>query len=241
MGETLKHRIGGRPLELEALLSIGSEIADGLDAAHAQDIVHYFFPSLGGGEYLFNPIKVNPFSFEPQLAGLELTPLRAYAHPVPYYYLRKFRPLGHASRQQRVRGICTGHDPRLRPFCPGPGCALRPADFTTKGLQSNRLWPDAGRVPYDSANVGPRVGLAYSLRTPRVQRANLNIEGEVAHRTSAGTSCMCVHGVDLIRARDVNLPSPIKVSYPVYDASGVNFLGAYYDVDSSRPCNPRAR
>jgi serine/threonine protein kinase/Tfp pilus assembly protein PilF len=39
-GETLKHRIGGRPLEIDALLSIGVEIADALDAAHAQDIVH---------------------------------------------------------------------------------------------------------------------------------------------------------------------------------------------------------
>jgi serine/threonine protein kinase/tetratricopeptide (TPR) repeat protein len=39
-GETLKHRIGGRPLGLEALLSIGTEIADALDAAHAQNIVH---------------------------------------------------------------------------------------------------------------------------------------------------------------------------------------------------------
>ena len=39
-GETLKHRIGGRQLELEALLSIGTEIADALDAAHAQNIVH---------------------------------------------------------------------------------------------------------------------------------------------------------------------------------------------------------
>lgn len=39
-GDTLKHRIGGRPLELDALLAIGTEIADGLDAAHAQDIVH---------------------------------------------------------------------------------------------------------------------------------------------------------------------------------------------------------
>jgi serine/threonine protein kinase/tetratricopeptide (TPR) repeat protein len=39
-GETLKHRIGGRPLELDALLAIGTEIADALDAAHAQDIVH---------------------------------------------------------------------------------------------------------------------------------------------------------------------------------------------------------
>jgi eukaryotic-like serine/threonine-protein kinase len=39
-GDTLKHRIGGGPLELEALLSIGTEIADALEAAHAQDIVH---------------------------------------------------------------------------------------------------------------------------------------------------------------------------------------------------------
>ncbi len=39
-GDTLKHRIGGHPLELEALLSIGTEIANALDAAHAQDIVH---------------------------------------------------------------------------------------------------------------------------------------------------------------------------------------------------------
>ena len=196
-------------------------------------------------------------------------------------------------------------------------CRLSPR----KGLQSNPLWPDAGRVPYNTANVGPRVGLAYSLgnerplvvragfglfytripqiytsaiqsengltgnflflnnnnffdhqvfpqypnplvncpvtstncqlpsgmaqleqadvsafshnfKTPRVQQASLNIEREVAHRTSVGVSYMYVHGVDLIRARDVNLPPPVNVSYPVYDASGTNFLGAYYDVDS---------
>jgi serine/threonine protein kinase/tetratricopeptide (TPR) repeat protein len=39
-GMTLKHRIGGRPLELEAWLALGIEIADGLDAAHAQGIIH---------------------------------------------------------------------------------------------------------------------------------------------------------------------------------------------------------
>jgi eukaryotic-like serine/threonine-protein kinase len=39
-GATLKHLIGNRPMELDALLALGIEIADALDAAHAQGIVH---------------------------------------------------------------------------------------------------------------------------------------------------------------------------------------------------------
>ena len=39
-GQTLKHRIGGRPLPLDEALELGIQVADGLDAAHAHGIIH---------------------------------------------------------------------------------------------------------------------------------------------------------------------------------------------------------
>ena len=39
-GITLKHRIDGRPLETEAILSVAIQLTEGLNAAHAKGIIH---------------------------------------------------------------------------------------------------------------------------------------------------------------------------------------------------------
>ncbi len=289
--------------------------------------IYNFFPSLSGGEYIFDPIKVNPFTFEPMQSGLELTPLRAYAHQVPHYYLQSFGPAVTRPDTNEYAGFLQDTIRVSDRLALSLGARYDLQTFTTKGLQSNPLWPDAGRVPFNTSNVAPRVGLAYSIgeqrpiviragyglfytripqiytsvvqsdnglegnflflnnnnffdhqifpqypnplvscpvdavvcqppsslaqleqadisafsnnfKTPRVQQASLNVEREVARRLAVGVSYMYVHGVDLIRARDVNLPAPTSVSYPVFDASGINFLGAYYDVDSFSTFQP---
>jgi serine/threonine protein kinase len=39
-GQTLRHLISGKPVEIETLLDLGIQIADGLDGAHSKGIIH---------------------------------------------------------------------------------------------------------------------------------------------------------------------------------------------------------
>jgi hypothetical protein len=122
-----------------------------------------FFPSLFGGEYIYDNIKVNPFTFVPQVGGLALTPLRAYAHQIPRYYIQNF---GQATSRPDTNEFALFLQDTIRAgnhlsFSLGARYDLQ--TFRSDGLVNNPAWPESGKVPRDTNNISPRFGFAASL------------------------------------------------------------------------------
>ena len=125
--------------------------------------IYDFFPSQQSGEYLFYPIKVDPFTYEPMEAGMLLTPLRAYAHEVPHYYLQNF---GSAASHPDSNDYATFAQDTIRVtdhLAVNLGVRWDLQTFTTAGLLSNPLFPPSGKVPFNPYNFAPRAGFAYSF------------------------------------------------------------------------------
>jgi hypothetical protein len=139
--------------------------------------IYDFFPSQQNGEYLFYEMKVNPFTFEPQEGGLPLTPLRAYAHADPKYYLQNFGPASSNPNSNDYAAFAQDTIRVTNHLAVNLGVRWDLQTFTHSGLLSNPLFPPSGKVPYLPHNFGPRGGLAYSLgRThPLVIRAGYGI------------------------------------------------------------------
>jgi hypothetical protein len=279
-----------------------------------------YFPSLYGGEYLYENIPVNPFTFVPEHGGLVLTPLRAWAHNVPRYYIQNFgNPVSHPNSVDYAGFV--QDTARLTPHLSlSMGVRYDQQIFSKAGMLSNPLWPATGKMPSQQTNFAPRVGIGYALgndrpvmvragfgifytripqiyesavmnnngmnnsflsldntdyyqrqvfptypnaavncprgvpcsvpdawkqyatnevsafapgfKTPRVQQGSLSLERELTEGFTGTVSYLYVHGVDMIRARDVNLPPPTYYSYPIFDSTGSSFQNALYNVES---------
>jgi Carboxypeptidase regulatory-like domain len=280
-----------------------------------------YFPSLFGGEYFYDNISVNPFTFVPMEEGLKLTPLRAWAHNVPRYYEQNFgNPVSHPDSNDYAGFV--QDTARLTPhFSLSMGARYDLQTFSRKGMVGNPLWAQVGKMPLNGMNFAPRVGIGYAFgddhpvmvragfgifftripqiyqsavinenglsdnfisldntnyyqeqvfptypnaavncprgpvsctmpaawqqyatseasafapnfKTPRVQQGSLSLERELAGGFMGTVSYLFVHGVDMIRARDVNLPPPTYYSYPIFDSSSGTFQNALYNVGS---------
>ncbi len=315
--ETREHRL--HAAETMSFSRAHHEFKFGGDAMMTWD--YNYFPSLFGGEYLFTNIVVDPFTFVPEHGGLKLTPLRAWAHNVPRYYLQNFgNPVSHPDSNDYAAFL--QDTVRLTPkLSLSAGVRYDLQAFSKAGMVTNTLWPSSGKMPLEGMNFGPRIGIGYALgeehplmvragfgifftripqiyqsavtnnnglnntvlfldntdyyqnqvfpgnpkpafacargpvtcalpaqlqqfatsevqafspafKTPRVEQGSLSLEREMPGGITGTISYLYVRGLNMIRARDVNLPTPTFYSYPIYDSSGTNFQNALYTVQS---------
>ena len=125
--------------------------------------IYNYYPYLFDGEYYFDDVKVNPWTYAPMEYGEPLSPLRAYAHDVPRYYMQDF---GNAVSHPNSRMYAAFMQDNIRvtqKFTLNAGIRYDLQTFEPGPLVSNPLYPASGKVPTDMNNFAPRIGFAYSI------------------------------------------------------------------------------
>jgi hypothetical protein len=125
--------------------------------------VYSYYPYLFNGEYYFDNLKVNPFTYAPMEYGEPLSPLRAYAHAVPRYYVQDF---GNAVSHPDSRSYAAFMQDSIRVtsrLTLNAGVRYDLQTFQPGALISNPLYPATGKLPANLNNFSPRFGFAYSF------------------------------------------------------------------------------
>ncbi len=130
---------------------------------YIQTWTYNYFPSMSGGEYYFDDVRVNPFTFAPMTYGQSLTPLRAFAHNVPRYYMQDFG-IAQSHPDSRALAFFVQNNIRVtRHLTLNAGLRYDRQTFLISDLVSNPLYAPSGKLPDDGNNFSPRLGFAYSL------------------------------------------------------------------------------
>src|SRR5271165_6564714 len=120
--------------------------------------IYNYYPEMFGGEFYFDNVKVNPWFFTAQKNGEPLTPLRAYAHGVPRYYMQDF---GNAVSHPNSRSLAAFVQDSIRvtrSLTVNAGVRYDLQTFRVPGLVNNPLYAPSGKIPTDTTNFSPRVG-----------------------------------------------------------------------------------
>ncbi len=126
--------------------------------------IYDYYPYLFNGEYYFDNVKVNPWTYQPMEYGEPLSPLRAYAHGVARYYMQDFGDSVSHPDSRDYAAFMQDTIRVTRSFTLNAGIRYDLQTFEPGPLDSNPLYPASGKVPTNMTNFSPRLGFAYSLR-----------------------------------------------------------------------------
>ena len=132
-----------------------------------------YYPGMFGGEYYFDDIRVNPWTYVPMKYGEPLTPLRAFAHGVPRYYMQNFGTAVSRPNSRTYAAFMQDTIRVTRSLTLNVGVRYDLQTFQPGQLISNPLYGPSGKIPIKSHNFSPRIGFAYMLG----ERHPLNIRG----------------------------------------------------------------